>query len=127
MKKLLLLLFLIPNLVMGEWKMFQTDVYFDPETFDLISDTTIRLSTYMNINGADISDTGSVNCYIEFHCGERKYRCLKRKVWSEHNLKGQYLGDAGVNKNWKYSEKTKLYGGMMDLVCNKLKKRGMIK
>jgi hypothetical protein len=83
MKKLLLLLLLIPNLVMAdEWKDVDGQGRFFWKIWDLVNKKP-RMEIYFN------DDSGvSAFRYVEINCKEKKVRYLRQINYSRWNLEG---------------------------------------
>ena len=120
MKKLTLLLLLIPNLVMGEWFEFSQNVYTNLSTMDLVNNN-VRLKSYVNVPQGN-----SISFFYEFNCNEKAYRSLNTVFYSMPDLQGT---SESINrgKEWQYSEKTSIIGKMLDDHCAPFLREGMIK
>jgi len=132
MKKLLLLLFLIPNLVMAEYEDWagpedpQNMFFVDMESLQLINRKYLifRIKIYTNTKELfahagkdDDGFNGSVASLLELHCNEKKFKTLNRLAWSEPDLKGAFLLDIPGSKDWQFRSKTSLFGGFVEEVC----------
>ncbi|MBT3476027.1 hypothetical protein HN460_03690 [bacterium] len=117
MKKLLLLLLLIPNLVMGEWTSLSSNFFYDASTMELVNNK-IRLMTYANVNDRAGASLGSASMFIEFNCKEKAYRNLNRTFYSMSDLQGEPRIDKSLNYQWEYAKKTSLMGQILDTICS---------
>ena len=113
MKKLLLLLFLIPNLVMGEeW----IDVYKDGTIFvkknsaERTDGKKIRFEMYQNVNSL------SLRYYSEINCNEQSIKDLNLTYFSEEHLKGEILKNDGPNDKL-YPPPNSYIGAFVRFMC----------
>jgi len=118
MKKLLLLLLLIPNLVMGEWVGF--DIGIDGQFFLKRNSAEhingkIRFEQYWNINNR------SVLLYSEINCNERSVTDLNTVWYSDENLKGEVIEREGRGDKF-YPPPNTTEGSIVRTICPNVNK-----
>jgi len=122
MKKLLLLLLLIPNLVMGvEWTKMTNSIYSNRESFEIVnSNSRFRLLTYTNYKKQ------SLRALNEYDCLEKRYRNLTATLFSERDLKGIVVATEGI-QDWEYLIKGTDHAFLISKRCEIHKKFGNLK
>ena len=113
MKKLLLLLLLIPNLVMAEeWIDTLNDgtVFIKKNSAENINNK-IRFEQYVNV------ENKSIKYYSEINCNEKSITDLNTIYYSDNNLKGEMIGQEGPDDKF-YPPPSSYIGTIVKVMCN---------